>query len=90
MNKTEKNLVDFLEKMNKPPEKIYNWLNTQMSIARFYGGLTYQGHSYKIDLTDKDKPLVRADVFNAELKESKKKKKAFDAAEKAKWMQGEL
>lgn len=30
------------------PERIYNWLNTQLSIARFYGGCTYNVASYAI------------------------------------------
>lgn len=30
------------------PERIYNWLNTQLSIARFYGGCTYNCASYAI------------------------------------------
>ena len=30
------------------PERIHSWLNTQLPIARFYGGLTYQGHHYLI------------------------------------------
>ena len=32
-----------------PPERIYNWLDTQLSIARHYGGCTYQGFRYVTD-----------------------------------------
>lgn len=59
---------------HKPPEKIYGWLNTQMSIARFYGGLTYQGHRYVIDMGDPDQPLVRQDTLVSEKKPKKPKK----------------
>jgi hypothetical protein len=58
------------------PERIYGWLDTQMSVARHYGGLTYQGHSYVIDMADKDKPLVRVDVLAREAKLAKAKAKA--------------
>lgn len=55
----------------KPPEKIYGWINSQLSIARYYGGCTYQGHSYLIDMQDPDKPLVRKDIYLAEIKARK-------------------
>lgn len=50
------------------PEKIYGWMDSQLSIARFYGGMTFQGHSYVIDRDDPDHPLVRLDVLKAEKK----------------------
>jgi hypothetical protein len=50
------------------PEKIYGWLDSQLSVARFYGGITFQGHSYVIDMEDPDHPLVRRDVLKAEKK----------------------
>ena len=55
----------------KAPEKIYGWLNTQLSIARYYGGCNYNGHSYLIDMQDPEEPLVRKDVLNAQLKARK-------------------
>jgi hypothetical protein len=55
----------------KAPEKIYGWLDTQMSIARHYGGLMYLNHSYVIDFNDPDQPLVRQDIFQAEKKAKK-------------------
>ena len=48
-----------------PPERIYGWLNSQLSIARHYGGCTYNGASYVIDMQHPDKPLVARDVINA-------------------------
>ena len=55
----------------KAPERIHHWLNTQMSIARFYGGLTYQGHQYLIAYDEPGQPLVRSDVIKREAKERK-------------------
>ena len=57
------------------PEKIYGWLDSQLSIARFYGGITFRGYSYVIDMEDPDHPLVRRDVLRAE----KKKKPAIQS-----------
>jgi hypothetical protein len=54
------------------PDKIYGWLDTQLSIARFYGGITFQGHSYVIDMADPLQPLVRQDLL--EKNEPKKRK----------------
>jgi hypothetical protein len=54
------------------PDKIYGWLDTQLSIARFYGGITFQGHSYVIDMADPQQPLVRQDLL---LKNKPKKNK---------------
>ena len=61
----------------QPPERIYGWLNTQMSIARHYGGLTYQGHDYYIGYGEEGQPLVRADVLKREAKAARKPKKAI-------------
>ena len=67
-----------LDELFKPaaPKKIYGWRDSQMSIARHYGGLKYMGHSYLIDVNDPDQPLVRQDVFQAEQKAAKAAKKA--------------
>jgi hypothetical protein len=50
------------------PEKIYGWLDTQLSVARHYGGMRYQGHDYRIDFNDAERPLVRIDIWRKELK----------------------
>lgn len=60
------------------PERIYHWQHSQLSIARHYGGITYQGKRYAIAEHEEGRPLVRWDVM---LKE----KKAFAAAEREKW-----
>ena len=64
------------------PERIYNWLNTQLSIARFYGGCTYNGASYDIAWNEEGQPLVRTDVIDKEKKASRKKAKEVADAEK--------
>jgi hypothetical protein len=51
-----------------PPERIHNWLDTQLSIARFAGGLTYKGHYYTIAYDEPGHPLVRSDIKAAEIK----------------------
>ena len=64
------------------PERIYNWLNTQLSIARFYGGCNYNGASYAIAWNEEGQPLVRTDVLAKEQKASRKKAKEVADAEK--------
>ena len=64
------------------PERIYNWLNTQLSIARFYGGCTYNGASYAIAWNEEEQPLVRTDVLAKEQKAARKKAKEAADAEK--------
>ena len=46
----------------RTPERIYNWLHTQLSIARFYGGISYNGVDYVIAMDEEGQPLVRRDV----------------------------
>jgi hypothetical protein len=50
------------------PERIYHWLDSQLSIARFYGGITLDGHSYVIAQHEEGQPLVRVDVLAREKK----------------------
>lgn len=69
-------------------ERIYGWMDSQMSIARHYGGLTYQGQSYRIAAHEDGQPLVRWDVIKREAVEAKVRAKAEKQAAKAK--QGEL
>ena len=51
-----------------PPERIYNWQHTQLSIASYYGGITYNGAQYVIDYDDPLEPLVRKDLMKAKAK----------------------
>jgi hypothetical protein len=55
----------------KLPERIYDWLDSQLSIARHYGGINYQGVMYLIDYSDPQQPLVREDVIKREAKAAK-------------------
>ncbi len=71
--------------MTEAPEKIYGWMDTQLSVARHYGGCTYQGHPYKVDFNDLDQPLVRMDVMEKE----KKAKKMMNKKTKPVEQQGE-
>jgi hypothetical protein len=64
--------------MTEAPEKIFRWLDTQLSIARHYGGMKFRGTSYVVDYADPDQPLVRQDIFEAE----KKAKKATKVEQK--------
>ena len=60
----------------RTPERIYNWLNTQLSIARHYGGCTYNGADYVIAYGEEGQPLLRSDL----LKKPKRGKKEEAAA----------
>ena len=39
------------------PKRIYNWQNTQLSIARHYGGCTFNGVEYTIRYDLEGQPL---------------------------------
>ena len=65
--------------MTTPPDRIHGWQDSQLSIARFYGGITYQGHTYTIAVAEKGAPLVRDDVLVREAKERKAADKAAEA-----------
>ena len=62
-----------------PPERIHGWQDSQLSIARFYGGITYHGHTYTIAVAEKGAPLVRDDVLVREAKARKEADKAAKA-----------
>ena len=66
------------------PERIHHWQHTQLSIARHFGGIAYNGAHYRIAVNEPGMPLVRADVLAREAREARKAKRADDAA------QGEL
>ena len=62
--------------MNKqPPERIHNWQFGQLSIARFYGGINFNGHKYLVAPEEEGQPLVRADVLKREQKAKRQAKK---------------
>ena len=58
--------------MTNPPPRIYNWLNSQLSIARFAGSITINGVTYVVAMHEEGQPLVRQDVLVAEAKAKQK------------------
>ena len=61
--------------MTNPPPRIYNWLDSQLSIARFAGSITINGTTYIVATHEEGQPLVRQDVLMAEAKARKEGKK---------------
>ena len=53
-----------------PPERVYGWLDSQLSIARYYGAIDFRGHRYVISYHEKGAPLVRDDVIKREAQEA--------------------
>lgn len=88
---TEQDLatIDRLIKPPSPPERIHGWLDTQLSIARFYGGCTFEGVRYVIDYESEGHPLVRADILEAEARSKKLSLKAERAKEKMRSIQAQ-
>ena len=62
--------------MTNRPERIYHWLNSQLSIARFAGSITINGATYVVAMHEEGQPLVRQDVLMAEAKVKEKGEKA--------------
>lgn len=68
-----------MKQPTQAPERIHHWLDSQLSIARFYGGIHFRGASYVIAFNEPGQPLVRKDVLAREAKA----RKAADKADKA-------
>lgn len=49
--------------MTDTPERIYNWLDSQLSLARYYGGCKVGDVQYLIAYNEEGQPLVRADLM---------------------------
>ena len=64
-----------IQDRTKIPERIHGWLNTQMSVARYSGGVSYMGHSYYVAPTEPGAPLVREDVLKHEARAEKEAKR---------------
>ena len=58
--------------MTNPPPRIYSWLDSQLSIARFAGSISINGATYVVATHEEGQPLVRQDVLVAEAKAKKK------------------
>lgn len=65
------------------PEEIHGVSNTQLSVARHFGGCKFQAASYHYDAS-RD-VLVRMDVWQKRMHEDSAAGRAARAAEKAKW-----
>ena len=61
--------------MTDTPERIYNWLDSQLSIARFAGSISINGTVYIVAMHEEGQPLVRQDVLFAEAKAKKEETK---------------
>ena len=61
--------------MTTPPPRIYHWLSSQLSIARFAGSITINGVISIVATHEEGQPLVRQDVLMAEAKARKEGKK---------------
>ena len=57
------------------PERIYHWLSSQLSIARFAGSIAINGVTYIVATHEEGQPLVRQDVPAAEAKAKKEGEK---------------
>ena len=57
------------------PERIYHWLSSQLSIARFAGSIRINSTTYIVATHEEGQPLVRQDVLAAEAKARKKGEK---------------
>ena len=60
--------------MTTPPPRIYNWLDSQLSIARFAGSITINGVTYIVATHEEGQPLVRQDVLAAMNAQARKEK----------------
>lgn len=68
-----------MKQTTQAPERIHHWLDSQLSIARFYGGIHFRGASYVIAFNEPGQPLVRKDVLAREAKERKAEDRAVKA-----------
>lgn len=62
------------------PEKIYNVSRSQLSIARHYGGINYNGVEYVYNPVDDS--LTRADVLKEAGRVEREEKKALEKRNK--------
>ena len=61
--------------MTQQPERIYHWLSSQLSIARFAGSIIINGVTYVVATHEEGQPLVRQDVLMSEAKAKEKGEK---------------
>ena len=68
--------------MNRP-ERIYNVSQTQLSVARHYGGCKFNGADYHYDA--ESDTLTRMDVWKARIASCKEEADRAARAEREKW-----
>jgi hypothetical protein len=61
-----------VDRPERTPERIYNWQDSQLSIARRYGECRFNGAVYFVAYDEEGKPLVRADVVKRERRTNRK------------------
>lgn len=61
-----------------------NWINSQLSVARFYGGITFNGVSYEIEKDTNDLVAVASIKKNIREAKAKRKEEKRIQAERAK------
>ena len=95
MNEHDQRLNRLIQTNSHAPERIYGWMDSQLSIARHYGAIDVYGHRYVIALDEPRQPLVRDDVLKregAEKREAEKRAREADkqARKAAEARQGDL
>ena len=68
--------------MNRP-ERIYNVSQTQLSVARYYGGCKFNGADYHYDA--ESDTLTRMDIWKARIASSKEEADKWAKSEREKW-----
>jgi hypothetical protein len=68
--------------MNRP-ERFYNVSQTQLSIARHYGGIKFNGADYHYD--EESDTLTRMDIWKARIASCKEEGDKAARAERKKW-----
>ena len=68
--------------MNRP-ERIHNVSRSQLSIARHYGGIKFNGADYHYDA--ESDTLTRMDIWKAQIASSEAEAKKAARAEREKW-----
>ena len=72
--------------MNRP-EHIYNVSQTQLSVARYYGGCKFNGADYHYDA--ESDTLYRMDVWRARMASNKEEADRAARAEREKWTEAQ-
>lgn len=69
------------------PERIYNVSQTQLSVARFYGGCKFNGADYHYDA--ESDTLTRMDIWQARIASNKQDAAKAAKAERKKWLKAQ-